>query len=488
MGNMDEEEERTKSQIAASDPNNETEEQPSHNEDDIKHEHKKHKKKKKKHKHKDKDRDEHDLESASNTGPSEINHANENLEQTMNEEESTSNGTLPNHNLPNHSSSLDDVKEKSDDDVISSGEDSKILEQDKKKLLKRRQSYKEEKHALKKKLEDTRNKFEEEINKYEKDLDAKRQEYLSRMSELKLDEQYASLTQQMEDVSGLEQAVDRRLQQCTEQQQEVEDLERFLDRRQQLCNSREADLRRLDEELDTLHQELELDRDRLARAGFDTSNIGNRKDRKPSLNTSSTSQWKGDDDDDYIVKANLRKCQANLKKTEETLTTTNEQLATLKEQVQTLQTEKKKNLDKIKHLETQLSVALSQLSQKTMQSKVSSADRYKSSRTHVNQDRLSSANLSINQQAQLRRSQRGSIAPSTSSSKYALMSVPNSPNSTMGKSDGSSHSPLSSEGSPSTSTAFLHDGNGSRFDGGTRSRTESTTSSQRNVSATCCVM
>ncbi len=54
-----------------------------------------------------------------------------------------------------------------------------------------------------------------------KDLDSKRQEYLSRMSELKLDEQYTSLTQQMEEVSKLEQAIDRRLQQCAEQQQEV---------------------------------------------------------------------------------------------------------------------------------------------------------------------------------------------------------------------------------------------------------------------------
>ena len=157
-------------------------------------------------------------------------------------------------------------------------------------------------------------------------------------------------------------------------------------------------------------------------------------------------------------------------------------------QVQILENEKKKNSDKIKHLETQLSVALSQLSHKTVQSK-DSADRYKSSRTHINQQRLNSAKLSINQQAQLRRSQRGGASSgtnSTSGSKYTLMSLPSTPNSTMGtlKSDGDSHSPESSEGmpgSPGASNAFLNDGDD-------RTKTDSSSLSQRTVSSACLVM
>lgn len=447
--------------------------------EESKREHRKHKKKKKKHRHKDRTKEEDINGNDALTEHSIKTDSHGESNETLTAD--TDHAIVPlSQDTEKHSNApVNHIKHSSSDD--------ELTEEEKRGLIQTRKNYQEEKLALEKQLEDARTKSEEEIKKFEQELATKRQEYENGMSELEQnDQRRTSWTQRMEDVSELEQGLERRLQQCAEHQEEVEDAERFLDRRQQLCNSREADLRKCDEELDTLHQELELDKERLERAGFDTSNIGNRKERSRSFNTSTG------DNDDYIIKANLRKCQANLKTTEETLASRNEDIATLKDQVQTLQSEKKKQQDKIKHLETQLSVALSQISHsKTMHQSSSSKDpgqqdRYRSTRSHVSLDRMNSANLSINQQAQLRRNQSlragNNSTGSRRSSQYTSLETKSGPPSVMGKSDeGMGESPGTSEGSPGASTAALLNGTQSSF--------ESTDSnSRRNVSTTCAVM
>ena len=179
MGNMDEQDENNVT--ISSETNNVAIEKPlSHTEENNnsdRHGHRKHKKKKKKHKDKEEAGNDETMDTSSESNSY---NKRETLEQDNKEVtkcipsstlQNTNLGqiTTKDHELANGDTSksmeVDDKPPKSDDeDDIGSGEDAKILEKEKKKLLKRRQSYKEEKHALKKKLEDTKLKVEEEVS------------------------------------------------------------------------------------------------------------------------------------------------------------------------------------------------------------------------------------------------------------------------------------------------------------------------------------
>ncbi|XP_022097264.1 uncharacterized protein LOC110982854 [Acanthaster planci] len=361
-----------------------------------------------------------------------------------------------------------------------------------KKLMMEKQKYVTEKHLLKAKMDKARKQFEEEVAKYERELDGKRQEMQTKLSDLHVDEQYAALSQRMEELAGFRDELDSRFQQCVEYEQEIEEIERYLDRRQELCNSKEEDLRLLDDQLDTLHQELEWDKERLERAGFDVNNLGPR-----NRASGFRSQAKGTDSDadDYILKANLRKCQSDLKTAEQTLQERDLQLARAKEEILSLQTDKKKDKEKIKQLETQLSVALSQLKNQSNLGQASLAssatlNRQSSIRSHVSLDRFKSpTDLSINQQAQLNRSMSGKEksgggGKSPAGKKYPSSTADTSPANTASSGGGSRRRRHSSvDGAAREGDATLD------LLGRPRSWTADSAKSQpRTISSACAIM
>ncbi|XP_033110827.1 trichohyalin-like isoform X2 [Anneissia japonica] len=276
-----------------------------------------------------------------------------------------------------------------------------------KKMVKKKQEYQDEKNNLEQKLQETKTKFEEElspkrqINKYETDLSAKRQEYMNQLTDLQFDEQMQSITKRMEDLKELEDELDRRFKQCVDFEMEIEQAEKYLDRRGEICKSREEELKNLDEELENLHQELELDKETLEMSGVNVSEVlgskrGTRFKKLSVLRRQSL-------EEDYIIKANLRRTQGDLKSTKQNLDLTTEKLDNLTEELNFLQSEKRKSDQKIKHLETQLAVALGQLTQRNP-TQPKDQDRYKSVHKHITLNRLNDDGLlSINQQAQLRR-------------------------------------------------------------------------------------
>ncbi|XP_071962388.1 uncharacterized protein [Antedon mediterranea] len=322
-----------------------------------------------------------------------------------------------------------------------------------KKLEKKKLEYKEQKHDLKQKLQDTKTKFQEEIKKYETDLSDKRREYLTQLTELQMDEEMQSMAKRMEELKELEDELDRRFKQCMDFETEIEQAEKYLDRRSEICKSREEQLKNLDEELDILHSELELDKERLQGSGVNVNSIlttkrGERFNDLQHLN----------DEDDYILKANLRKTETELKSTKYNLQTMSEQLHSVHDEVSGLKAEKKKNEQKIKHLETQLAVALGQLSQRNLASgnstptnKPKDQERYKSVHKHITLNRLNEDGLlSINQQAQLRRknsSDRSSSSDGGRASRYSIRR--NESKLTSGLQPGTSDGMGSSEGSGS---------------------------------------
>ncbi|XP_033634788.1 golgin-84-like [Asterias rubens] len=343
----------------------------------------------------------------------------------------------------------------------------------KKKLLNEKEKYAAEKQQLRAKMEKARRNVKEEIAQYETELNDKRQDYLSKMTNLQLDEQHEALSQRMEELTDIRQELDSRFQQCMEYEAEIEEIERYLDRRQQLCNSKEEDLRRLDDQLDTLQQELELDKERLERAGFDVKSVGSRK-RASSFKSSTENE-----NDDYILKTNLRKCQVDLKKAEQMLFEKDMDATDAKEEISSLEAQKKKHKEKIKQLETQLSVALSQLKNQTNSAHSPNAtlNRQASMRSHVSLDRFKSpGDLSINQQAQLNRSLSGKDKGRTSPAAKKYLSFSSSTVNSSPKSE-SDHSRGSSEGAQLNTNT--HGNDASWQDSAAQTRT---------VSSTCSVM
>ena len=65
-----------------------------------------------------------------------------------------------------------------------------------------------------------------QIAQYETELNDKRQDYLSKMTNLQLDEQHEALSQRMEELTDIRQELDSRFQQCMEYEAEVGDTQR----------------------------------------------------------------------------------------------------------------------------------------------------------------------------------------------------------------------------------------------------------------------
>ncbi|PIK39147.1 putative intracellular protein transport protein USO1 [Apostichopus japonicus] len=283
----------------------------------------------------------------------------------------------------------------------------KRLEKMDKKLQEKRRIYSEEKAELAKKLEETKASFNQEIKKYERDLQEKRQDYLTQLDNLKMDEQVSSIGKRMEELEQLEKGLNSRLEHFLEYEKEIQEFEGYLSRRQELCQRQEYDLERQKEKLDTLHEELEADRFNLEEAGFDTSKMGTKQTRRShGLETTA--------EEDYILKANLRKCQFELAKATDQTGQQAKEIELITKELQQEKEENRKQAQKIKHLESQLSIYISMNrsgsdhhSIRSFGSKVSQdGDQARTSRTtsrsNATLERLNTGQLSINQEAQMR--------------------------------------------------------------------------------------
>ncbi|XP_054758678.2 myosin-2 heavy chain-like [Lytechinus pictus] len=295
--------------------------------------------------------------------------------------------------------------------------DSKKTDRMNRQLERQKSQYRIEKEMLKKRLDETRTKFQEEISKYEQDLSEHRKDYLEELSSLKLQEQYESLSTRISDLGQLEDDLDRRFKDCIEQQTDIEEMERFLNMREELCKSKERDITKLDDELDAWQNELEIKRQQLETA--DTS----KRKADTSLNASYSKATT--DQEDYILKKNLLKCQADLARTEDENANLHKQLDSLKIQLDSAKVQTQNHEKKIKQLENQLVIALSQLgspkqnhlnqhslppinghrpsvASSSAESRIEELQRDRASRRQLGKD-----HLSINQEAALRRKMLG---------------------------------------------------------------------------------
>ncbi|XP_070578717.1 uncharacterized protein [Ptychodera flava] len=251
-----------------------------------------------------------------------------------------------------------------------------------------------------------------EIEKYQQGV--KQMQFESRDAELSYEERLQKLVEAADELTLLEDELERRFQQCQEYKDEIEEAEKYFDRRQDIVNSKEEDLVQLDEELEILHQELEKDKAQLSSAGVKVEEVITPSPRnsisiprRASRVVAYTSH-----DEDYILKVNIRKLQGELKTAEQTMAYKDEELSKLKQQVLELQLDRRKKDQRIKHLETQLQIALGQLNHRQSMADTSAnssmvSDRARSARRHVSLDRMNSnAELSINQVAQLNRAKR----------------------------------------------------------------------------------
>ncbi|XP_070578716.1 putative leucine-rich repeat-containing protein DDB_G0290503 isoform X2 [Ptychodera flava] len=241
------------------------------------------------------------------------------------------------------------------------------------------------------------------IEKYQQGV--KQMQFESRDAELSYEERLQKLVEAADELTLLEDELERRFQQCQEYKDEIEEAEKYFDRRQDIVNSKEEDLVQLDEELEILHQELEKDKAQLSSAGVKVEEVITPSPRNRVVAYTSH-------DEDYILKVNIRKLQGELKTAEQTMAYKDEELSKLKQQVLELQLDRRKKDQRIKHLETQLQIALGQLNHRQSMADTSAnssmvSDRARSARRHVSLDRMNSnAELSINQVAQLNRAKR----------------------------------------------------------------------------------
>ncbi|XP_006814293.1 uncharacterized protein LOC102808950 [Saccoglossus kowalevskii] len=213
-----------------------------------------------------------------------------------------------------------------------------------------------------------------------------------------------------DELTSLEEELQKRFQNCQEYQKEIEDAEKYLDRRQAMVNSKESDLIQLDEELDNLQRELEMNKTQLSNSGVNTDNVMPASQRQRLLEF--TSQ-----DEDYILKANIRKLQGDLKTAEQTIMERTAELENVKQELLELQLDRRKKEQKIKHLETQLEVTIGQLNHRhstvdiSGNSSMSFSGRSHAVRQHATLDRMNStAELSINQIAQINRNRRLTVS------------------------------------------------------------------------------
>ncbi|KAJ8045858.1 hypothetical protein HOLleu_08960 [Holothuria leucospilota] len=303
------------------------------------------------------------------------------------------------------------------------------------KITDKHRKYAEEKETISQKLQEAKAHFDSEVRKYENDLHEKHEDYLTQLNQLKMGDQFISMSNRMEDLNQLEAKLNARQENFCQHEKELEETEKYLKRRQELCNRREDDLIRQTEALDTIQQELEADKLNFQGLGFDVSKIGSIKSRK--LNGNMTSEK-----EDYILKANLRKCQLHLKNLEEQ----NAQLIACNESItKKLQDEKeasRKQSQKIKHLETQLSIYISQskqgsdhLSMKSLQTNSQDkGDKLRPNRGHASMQRYLAGQLTLNQQAELRHKLRTKSSQNNTGSKQKYAQRRNSLDSGRGSS------------------------------------------------------
>ncbi|XP_030854932.1 calponin homology domain-containing protein DDB_G0272472 isoform X2 [Strongylocentrotus purpuratus] len=344
------------------------------------------------------------------------------------------------------------------------------------RLERQKSQYRIEKEMLKKRLDGTRTKFQEEITKYEQDLSNHRKEYLEQLSSLQFQEQYESLSLRINDLGQLEEDLDKRFKDCIEQQTD---------------------------ELDSWQSELDIKRRQLETA--DTS----RRRTDSSLNTSYSKATT--DEEDYILKKNLLKCQADLARSEEENAILHKQVYSLKKQYDSAQIQTHNHEKKIKQLENQLVIALSQLgspkqnhlnenslppinghrhsvASSSTDSRIEEIQRETRLRRQLGKD-----HLSINQEAALRRKLSGkdsgisTRSPSTSRiSKITLKSVKD-----VGlneESGGRSHTPGSVGGSQSGEEGCQHPSLATSDVGTSPGKSQAQVSPKTEKSSVCAVM
>ncbi|XP_071504342.1 uncharacterized protein [Diadema antillarum] len=305
------------------------------------------------------------------------------------------------------------------------------------RLERQKTQYKLEKQAMKKRLDDTKAKFEKEISRYEQDLTEQRHQFLEQLSTLRLQEQYESLSGRIHDLGELETELNDRFRECQEQETDIEEVERFLNLREELCKSKEMDLSKLDDELDAWRTELDIKKRQLEMEDpyrKRNESMGNTSYSKPTT-----------EEEDYILKKNLIKCQADLSQSQEENTALRNEMMSMKKQLEESQLQRRNQEKKIKQLESQLAITVSQLNHKSSGFRRDSlppiSDHHsqrdtnrieelrrerESARSQMMLQRLNNTSgdqqLSINQQAALRRKLAGKDGSTTRSASSTRVS------------------------------------------------------------------
>ncbi|PIK45871.1 putative intracellular protein transport protein USO1 [Apostichopus japonicus] len=220
----------------------------------------------------------------------------------------------------------------------------KRLEKMDKKLQEKRRIYSEEKAELAKKLEETKASFNQEIKKYERDLQERRQDYLTQLDNLKMDEQVSSIGKRMEELEQLEKGLNSRLEHFLEYEKEVGSF--FIPLHSNgpcwkcMCVQR------------FIFRNLKVNLSRKTGAMSETRyDLERQRRRSHGLETTA--------EEDYILKANLRKCQFELGKATDQTGQQAKEIESITKELQQEKEENRKQAQKIKHLESQLSIYIS---------------------------------------------------------------------------------------------------------------------------------
>ncbi|XP_078000952.1 uncharacterized protein LOC144453513 [Glandiceps talaboti] len=237
------------------------------------------------------------------------------------------------------------------------------------------------------------------------------------------EERLEKLWHAADELTQLEEELNRRFKQCQDYKEEITEAEKYFDRRHEIINHKEADLVELDDELDKLHRELEIDKSQLNHVGVKVDEVIPSTHRNRFV--AFTSQ-----DEDYILKVNIRKLQGDLKACEQTIALKDEDMTHIQQELTGVELDRRKKEQRIKHLESQLQIALGQLNHRQSMTDITgngsvTSDRARSGRRHVSLDRMNSNELSINQIAQMNRARRATVPGSTDdiSSKLTEMTA-----------------------------------------------------------------